>query len=193
MIYEEVTIKDFIDAWFNENYTKLPKDFFEICYSEYIDTAGLFATEEFDKVAYITYLNNRINYIKICLYVHRLSIEKLGEQLVNNFVMFEEYGYIIESGKNVDILRQLDNIERSESIQKSYFDSAIKDLDNIRKSKSIGSEGKKRSIKDTRHSFLTMIHSLCKIGYKIDIDKNTVEDLALIVKKQMEDGTKYAN
>jgi hypothetical protein len=60
-------------------------------------------------------------------------------------------------------------------------------LEQIRKEK----KKDNRSEQEIRHSFLTMIHSLCKIGYKIDIDKNTVEDLALIVKKQMDETAKY--
>ena len=187
MIYEEVIIKDFIDAWFNKKYNKLPKDFFEICYNEYIDTTGLFISEEFDKVGYIHFLNNRIYCIKYMIALHKLYIENLDELLLEFIDCFEQYGYFFCGKTKDEFIIFLSEVEQGEIIQKTYLDAAMKELDSLRKEK----KKDNRSEQEVRHSFLTMIHSLCKIGYKIDIEKNTVEDLALIVKKQMDEVSKY--
>ena len=41
--------------------------------------------------------------------------------------------------------------------------------------------------KQSRGSFVRMVNSLGKVGYKIDEDKNTVEDLAYMIKQQSEE------
>jgi hypothetical protein len=41
-MYEDVTIKDFMSAWFKGDYSKLSKEDFDLCYSEYIDSTGMY-------------------------------------------------------------------------------------------------------------------------------------------------------
>ena len=59
MAYEKYTIAQFMSAWFKKNYRTISKQEFQIVYSEYLDTSGLFMSEFFEKQGYIQHLNQK--------------------------------------------------------------------------------------------------------------------------------------
>lgn len=188
-MYEDVTIKDFSDAWFKEKYDKLSKDDFETCYSEYIDAAGLFATEEFDIVANIHYLNNRINSVKLWVDLQKKFINIFAEPYQEAFKFINKFGHKLKWNNDIEnFINQLDLILVKESKYQVEFDKKQKQLLDARKKRG----NQESNPKQSREQFLMMLNSLGKIGYKIDKNETTVEELALMLKQQEEENQKYA-
>lgn len=193
MAYEIYTIQQFMDAWFNNSrdVIKSEEEFAKV-YSEYIDTSGLYITEEFDKMAYITFLENRINTIELFIYNQERYYEDFGVPYFPAFEIISKYGHKYKWDGNGDaFLKFLLNVKTKETKYKSLLSAAEQELDEIRsknkKDKSL-SEGKKET--STRHSFIRMMNSLCQNGFSISKKDTTVEELSLMIKQQLETSTK---
>lgn len=188
MAYEKFTVGQFMNAWFNEDYSEISKDEWPIVYAEYIDTAGLFISEEFDKVAYINFLNNKINSINIAIDTHRKFLETFGVAYSLGFPFFAKLGYIVKwNNDKQDFLNQLAKIELREKKNISQLEISIKELDNIRKSKEQENKEPEQTLKEKRLSFLRTFNSLNKIGYRIEKNSTTIEEYALMIKQQIEE------
>lgn len=195
MIYENFVIDPFMKAWFNKDYSGMSEDDFDTVYSEYQDTSGLYLTEDFERRSYIHHLNSRINYIKIYIRLQRDFIEEFGKPFIRDFGdLKEKYGYVLtwseEHPHLIAVERkkfemQLRRIEMHEKKFDSTLQTKIKELNESREGKIKNPED--FDLRKSRVSFIKMLNSLSKIGYSVDRRKTTVEELALMIKQQMEE------
>jgi hypothetical protein len=186
-MYEDVTIKDFMSAWFKKDYSKLSKEDFDLCYSEYIDSTGMYVTEEFDVVAGIHYLTNRINTIKTWVSLQKQCLFILGEPFLDELEFITKYGHhVVWNNDFEDFNKQLDRIILRDSKFQIELEQKHKKLEELRSKRNI----KEVTKKDEREQFLRMLNSLSKIGFKIDKNETTIEELALMLKQQFEENEK---
>jgi hypothetical protein len=185
---EKVVIESFILAWFNNDYEKLSKEDFEIVYAEYIDLSGLYQTKEFELVTYINYLKNRIYVLKTVVYAQETYFEVFKTPYIPGLDFIkEQFGFTYEwtgNDKSFFIfLRKIENAARTKSteLKRKEFE-----FDNLAAAKMQGDVSKVQS----RHEFIRMLNSLSKQGYKIERDKTTIEELALILKQMQEEYAK---
>lgn len=190
MAADIMTIKDFIDCWFNENYKIFTKEQFDEAYAEYIDTTGMFATDEFEKVVYIHYLNQRINSVNLSIKLHRDFYVQFGKPFITELKFFSRYGHKLTWRDDWDDFdNQLVKIENSEKKYVTILNKNVQELEAIRTNKGAN---KPQTKKEIRTNFLRMLNSLGKIGYKIDKTNTTVEELALMIKQQFEEQEQYS-
>lgn len=182
-MYEDITIRQFIDASFKGDRSIMNEDQFKLCTTEYIDTAGLFESEIFTKECYIQYLTNRINRVAISIETQRKFLKQFGIPYHPNFEIFSKLGYNILWKNKTDFLKKLKQIESMETPYISQLELKVEELEKYKKSK--GTETKSEKL--SRGSFIQTLNSLGKIGWKIDKDKDSVEDLAYMIKQQLED------
>lgn len=182
-MYEDINIKTFIKAWFSEDRTVLSKEDFDIVYNEYINTAKLFESEQFSKVSYLHYINNRINSISIAIDLQRKFINMFDVPFEENLKFFMKFGHKLIFKDKESFLQVLSRIELKEKKYISIAENTLKTIIDNKVKKSKG----EFTLKDSRESFLSMLNSLGKIGYKIDKETTTVEELALMIKQQSEE------
>lgn len=184
MAYENYTINQFKKAWFKEDYSEMSKEQFDIVYTEYVDTAQLFLTEEFEKVSYIHYINNRINSIKMAIRLQREFLNEFDIPYIKGFDFFKKFGHIIFwNNEKEKFLNALKIVETKEKKYISKLENEIKSLKENRLKKRKGEV----TIKQKQQDFIRLIISLGKLNYKIDNDKTTVEELALMILQQKEE------
>lgn len=183
MDFKKCTIDNFITAFFEKDYSLISLDETENIYTSYIDVAKLFEGEEFSRISYIHYLSGRINTIKISIKLQKEFLEEFKVPYQPEFKMFKKFGHLLFwKGDGKKFLEILDRIELKELKYISELENEIKMLIEARKNKSKG-----KSVELTLDGFLTSVISLGKIGYIIDRYKTTMQEMALMVKKQMED------
>ena len=176
-----------MSAWFKEDYSQLSKDDFDTVYSEYIDATGMFASEEFDLVSGIHYINNRINTIKTWVSLQKQCLFLLGEPFLDELDFLSKYGHHVSWNNDIeDFNKQLDRIIIRDSRYQIDLEQKYKKLDELKNKKDI----KEPTKKDEREQFIRMINSLGKIGFNIDKNETTVEELALMLKQQFEENDK---
>lgn len=184
-MYESVTVKQFSDAWFFGKYDTLSKEDFDICYSEYIDATGLFSTAEFDLICYVNYLNNKVNVLKLSVSIHKQFVEEFGTPFEEAFFVFRKFGYRVTwKNSKDDFFDQLDKILKKHSKFEIELNSKKQQLEKEREKHKDDKEPDK---KKSRVEFLKMLNVLAKIGYRIDKNETTVEEMALMVKQQLEE------
>lgn len=200
MAYEKYTVEQFMSAWFSKDYSVLNEEEFTIVYAEYQDTSGLFLTEDFEKQSFIHHLNARINYVKMFVRLQRDFIKEFDIPFIRDFEYFKtEYGhYLIWKGDLKDFKKQLDSVESREVQNTVFLEEKIAELNESRKNKGkVKQNDSEETLKKSRESFIRMLNSLGKIGYTLDKKTTTVEELALMVKQQMEEveesNNKYGN
>lgn len=180
-----------MDAWFEKDYNKVSEEDFKIIYAEYQDASGLFLTDDFEKRSFIHHLSSRISYIKIFLRLERDFIKEFQIPFTRDFENLKlEYGYVLKWNNDLeDFENQLKKIESREIKHHTFLEEKIKEIEDSRKAikKNIKEEEDEISLKKSRTSFIRMLNSLSKIGFKIDKKSTTVEELALMVKQQMEE------
>ena len=184
MVYNKFSITQFISAWFDNDRSLMDEETFQQCKTEYIDTADLYNNEDFEKTAYIYFIQNRINSIGVFISVQRSFIKDFNEPCQEYFYFIKKFGHNLKwSNNEEDFLQQLTNIENKE---KKYDSILKKELVNLASKRKV--QKKVDGEKDTtRESFLSALNLLGKLGYKFDEDKTTVERLALIIKQQKQE------
>lgn len=189
-MYENITIGEFKDAMWGSNKAKLSKEDIDTVNSEYVDLAGIYDADEFSRVAYITYLNGRINKIKLAIRLQREFINNFDIPFLNELKFFKQFGYTVHWNKNrVDFENQLKKIESREGRFEDEVEGKIKELIELRLSKN-----KKEYVSDkqTLESFMLTYISLGKVGYSIDVNSTTMQEFALMIKHQKEENQKFA-
>lgn len=180
-----------MNAWFNQDFSLITKEEFVLIYSEYLDTSGLFLNEDFERQGYIQHLNSRINYVKMFVKLQRDFIEYFDMPFIRDFDFFKDkYGYfLLWKNDKEDFERQLKKVEMRELKNQSQLEIKIKELENFRKSKGKDKIEKpsEKSLKEGRISFIRTLNSLGKIGYIIDKNSTTVEELSIMIKQQLEE------
>lgn len=191
MTYQDCTISQFMNAWFNQDFSVIEKDQFVIIYSEYLDTSGLFLNEDFERQGYIQHLNSRINYVKIFVRLQREFISIFDVPFIRDFEFFKnKYGYfLLWKNDKEDFEAQLKKVEMRELKNESHLEIKLKELEDFRKNKGKDKVEKtnEKSLKESRISFIRMLNSLGKIGYIIDKNSTTIEELSIMIKQQLEE------
>jgi hypothetical protein len=178
---EKVSINYFMEVWFEQNYEHLSKDDFDIVYSEYVDLAGLYQSKEFELVTYINYLKNRTYVLKTIIVSQEMYFQTFKIPYIHGFkIIKDKFGYNFTwTGDETllfSFLRKLRNDERKKSAElrrKEYEYEQLK----------LTKHSDNKSLIQTRHEFIRMLNSFNKAGYKIDRDKTTIEELALMIKQ----------
>lgn len=188
--YSDCVIKVFMDAWFKGKRDILDEEQFEHIYIQYIDTSGLYITKEFEMVSYLHYLDNRIGSVALSIKLQREFIAEFGLPFIPELSFFKKFGYTLyydPATSNIrDFLTKLSQIELKEKRFITTLQIKTDELIKFRKSKGTADY----SIIQSRHAFLKMMQNLERIGYKIDRNVTTVEDLALMVKEAQEESQK---
>lgn len=184
MEYENFTIRQFEKAWLNKDYSEIPKDKFETVYYEYVDTTLAYISSHFDKVVYIRLLENRINVVSKFCHIQQLFFEEFNQPYIDKLQMLKDYGYVIKwTGDKKHFFDQLSSIKSEESSTESDLQISIKELEDLRKEEPNRPD---QTEKDKRENWMVTINSLVKLGYTIDKDKMTVEELSYIIKYEKE-------
>ena len=186
MAYENWTIRQLMKAWFRKDYSEMSEEEFGIVRTEYIDTAGLYDENVFQKVCYIYFLNSRINSISLSIRLQKDFLKEFDIPYKQAFSFLSKFGHRVKWNDNAeDFISQLDKIERREVKYTSMIENEIVELKKLQKQAKIPEE--EEDDKTTRERFIRTVNTLGKIGYKIDYDKTTVEELALMIKQQTEE------
>lgn len=183
-MYEDITIRQFMNAMFKGDISVMTPEQLVLCNTEYIDTAGLYESDEFIKECYVQFLTTRINFIAIALKLQREFIQEFGFPYIPMLELFEKYGhYLLWENSKEDFLKKLIRVEKMEKVYISQLEIKIKELEEHRLTK----DNKDKPIKITRGAFIKNINTLNKLGYKIDYDRTMVEELAYMIKQQFEE------
>lgn len=184
---EIVTIEQFMECWFNEKYENLSKENFDICYSEYIDISGLYNIKEFGLISQIHYLTNRITSVKLSLRIHREFIDFFGVPCVNEFSFLKKFSHTLYwNGNKEEFIKTLNRIESKESKYVIELERIQDELHNLRSK----TNSKQPTVVQTRHQFIRLLNDLSKIGYRLERQTTTIEELALMIKQQSEEAHK---
>lgn len=185
--YEDISIEEYINAkWRGDISVISPEEFVEI-ETQYIDTAGLYESAEFEKVSYIHYLNNRKNSIALSIRLQREFIENFNIPYVPELGFFKKFGHTVKWNNDItDFIEQLRRIESKEKKYISQLEIAIKELTDMREKKEKGVQQKKQ----TRGEFVSTLISLGKCGYRIKRKETSLEELAYMIKQQKEEQDK---
>lgn len=190
MAFEDYTIRQYIRAQFSQDYSErgIPKDILDIVNSEYIDAACLYDEDEFQRVAYIHFLNGRINSIRMSIDLQRKYLLNFEIPYLPGLSFFKKYGHNLKWNDHIgNFLDQLHKVENSEKKYISKLEIETKQLIE-RKLKS--KKPQEITNETTRKSFIRTINSLGRIGWKIDMDKTTMEEFSIIILQQSEDSKK---
>jgi len=193
MIYSasECTVFQFMRCKFDNDYSVLgnePKDelikAFDNIYTEYIDLCGTYIPE-LDLMKSIKRLECRIQavhlYLDVCEQANeRLAGESQKEILDRAIGNLKKNGYSLSYVDKEDFTKQIKRIRSRESQHIAELDRKNKELSEYRKKNTRNIEN------NSRTDFIRLLNELGKVGYKIDKEKTTVEELALMVKAQSE-------
>lgn len=149
-------------------------------YLEYIDASGIGITQEFDLLLAIHNLQTRLNAIPRYVQIQIACLHNFGELSSTITQKLAKYGYKIPAN---DPLTYLSNISVKEKRFEHDLKSKEAQLEKVRASQKTGSEGKQ-----ARREFIRMLNHL-GTKYRIDRDKTTCEELALMVKDTNDEAT----
>lgn len=190
MGYENYTVSQFKRAWFNDDRTEIDEETFNQVYIEYIDASGLYSEEEYNLLSYMQYLNGRMNFITNANKLQLDFLEEFGKPFIPYFEEYQKYGYNLKWNNDKDnFIQQLKRVESCEKPYVSELEKTIKELFNKRKEKESGIVSKKQ----TRVDFIKTVIFLGKVGYKINEDRTTVEELSLMILQQKEENKNLEN
>jgi hypothetical protein len=187
----ELTLKQFEQCLFKDNYSVLViegeasdhdlKAAWISLYTEYIDLSGLATTAELDLMKTIFYLDCRVKKIALLLHIQRESLDKIGMPCLAAFDLIRYDGHGLNWDKekpNIDTFnKQLLAIENNEKKYQIQYDGKMKELFESKKKQSEGQV----TVLQKRKEFIRTINTLTKYGYKIDRDKTSVEEFALML------------
>ena len=190
MTYEDVTIEQYINAKWKDDISVLTSEQLKFVEEQYVDTAGLYESEEFSKVAYIHYLNTRVNSVKLSVRLQYEFIENFNIPYLPEIKFFNKFGHRLVWHDNIE--RFIEDLRKVESKEKKYIsqlENSIKELTDLRAKKAKGESPKKQ----TRTDFIATLISLGKIGYRIKRTETSIEELSLMIKKQSEEAAEFNN
>ena len=144
---------------------------------DYIDISGLADTEEYSLMATINNLNARLNSVP-----HYVSAQQETVRIFNKYhpkatENLARFGYKMPMDMN-NALKFLDSIKSKEKRFRYDLQAAEDKLAKLKKPET-------QDVKKTRRAFIKMLNSLGNT-YRIDRDKTTIEELALMVKDSIE-------
>lgn len=187
---KDCSVRNFMKSYFDRDFTTISEPDIKDIYTEYVDIAGLFETEEFARVCHVHYLNNRINSVRLSIKLQTDFLEGFGTPYIPELKFFNKFGHKLmwhEDKKR--FLDDLKKIELKENKYISTLESKMKELIELRKSKSNNEQPKELS----RNAFIRTLNSLGKMGYKIDKDDTMMDEVALMIKQQSEEAEQIKN
>lgn len=171
-----------MNALYKDDTSVMSKEELHVCNTEFIDTSGLYDKDDFNKSAYIHQLNNRINTINLSIKLQKDFVNEFGICYLPGLEKFKQFGYSVKWTNKEEFIYKLYEIEMCEKPFISQVEIKGKELEKLRENRNIS-----KDIKSTRSTLIRLINSLGKANYKIDNEKNTVEELAYMIKQQFED------
>lgn len=188
-MYEDITIRQFMNASWKGDRSVINEEQLKIAETEYIDTAGLYETESFNKECYIQFLTTRINVVTIGIRLQREFLQEFDVPYSPELKVFHKYGhYPVWENNKEKFLKSLTMIEKMEKVYISQLEIKIKELEDYKKLKDTKEQN--QSIKVSRGSFIQTVNSLGKLNYKIYYDTTRLEEMAYMVKAQLEENKK---
>lgn len=188
MAYELYSIKQYLDARFKKDYSVISKEDLKLISDEYVDTARLYNQEYLEKISYIYFINSRLNSIEFAIEIQTKFLNDFGKPFEEGFNIFKKYSHkLIWNGSKDDFLNQLKKVSKKESRNRTILVSKVKELEELKK-KDLKIE--EESEDDARKSFIRTLNSLGKIGYRIDKNETTLEELSLMILQQKEENEK---
>jgi hypothetical protein len=187
----ELNISDFEICMFKNNFSVLiitgkPSDeqllsAWNEIYTEFIDLSGMAETNELEISKSIFYLNSRVKKIELYILLQRESLNKLGVPCIVAFDKIRIYGHKLKWNKEhpdiEDFKRQLNIIETNEKRYNHELLAKQKELLDVMKKKQNGDV----TVWQKRKEFVRLKNNIGKFGFKIDNEKTTVEEFALMV------------
>ncbi|MES2004342.1 MAG: hypothetical protein V4450_07460 [Bacteroidota bacterium] len=150
-------------------------------YTEYVDLSGMVQTMEFDLMKSIFYLDCRVKRIQLLLMIQRESIDKLGMPCIGAFPMLKSFGHRLSwDASHPDaegFKRKLLDIESREKKYDIELGGKMKELFELKRKRANNELPEMQK----RKEFIRTLNNLEKSGYRIDRDKSTVEDMAIMI------------
>ena len=158
---------------------------FEDIYSDYIDISGLSETQEYSLLTVIHNLNARLIAVPHYVAVQEETVKIFGKYHPIATERLSKYGYRMPLDP-INAPKMLSNIISKEKRFRYDLQAAEDKLKALKKP-----DSEPQDIKKQRRAFVKMLNSL-GTKYRIDRDKTTVEELALMVKESMEQAAQEA-
>jgi hypothetical protein len=186
----DCTIKQFMRAAFESKFKvliisgepteKQLKDAFEYIYAQYVDLSGLYLSQEFEIVAYISSLDHRIQTMKRFVELQKTFIGHFDMPFLPGLKIAERYGHkLYWDPNNPDVfMSKLNAIAGKEAKYSIRVTEKVNELIALRKKKVT----KEHSILENRKDFITMLNRLQQQKFVINKSETTVEELALMIK-----------
>jgi hypothetical protein len=189
MAFEDYTVRQFEKALFKNDRSVMSNEEFEIVYTEWTDVTGAYNTNEFNKVVYINRLKHRLNQTRVGVKAQKDFINEFGIPYLPEISFFEKFGYKLKWEGDLESFNlQLDRIETGEFKYESQLEGKLKELEDLREKEKKKKESSFQQPKQTsRERWVKTINTLGKIGYQIRKDETTVEELAYMIKYQIEE------
>lgn len=186
--FSECTVNVFMDCAYKNKYKGLGegteeelKEAFETIYTQYIDTAQLYLTLEFEKLGYISSLDTRIRSIELFIQLQRIFIKDFNIPFLPALGRIKHYGHSLywdKSAKDLEgFLRKLNSIESREKRYKEELNIKINELIQLRKKQ----VAKEMTIIETRKQFVQQLIRLEQNKFVISRSETTMEDIALMI------------
>lgn len=175
------TVNQFIQGWFEG----VEIENFEDIYSDYIDISGLAETQEYSLLTTIHNLQARLIAIPHYVAVQDETVKIFGKYHPIATERLSRYGYKMPLDVKL-APKMLSNVLSKEKRFRYDLQAAEDKLKALKKP-----ESETQDLKKQRRAFIKMLNSL-GTKYRIDRDKTTVEELALMVKESMEQAAQEA-
>lgn len=186
----DCNVGKFMQCQYDQEYSVLivsgeptPEQLFEAwdkIITEFIDASGQFKEmEEMELLRRKEYLENRNMAIEMTIMAQRVSVDKLGMPMIDDFEVLEMNGYRPRwNGDKNKFLLQLDGFAASEASFNSEYISVCKEIEDYYKELE-KSNGKKLIL--SRIKFLQMVNTLEKFGYRVDFETTSSERFAIMI------------
>lgn len=185
-MFDKITIRQFEMGYFDSDVSEFTPEQITEAYTEYIDTAGLYETEEFQKVTYIHYLNNRLNSVKLSVKLQTEFIQEFGIPYFPELQFLKKFGHRLNWNNDAkDFIKQLNSCIQRDNKYISILESKLKELKESKEKK----QKKQSTENQSRASWMRSVNTLGKI-FTIDKDKTTLEEYSYMIKQQTEDNKK---
>lgn len=159
---------------------------FEAIHTEYVDIAGLYQTREFELLAYIDSTDKRIQSVRRFVELQRIFVAEFGLPFLPGFALAKRFGYTLywdPTRHTTDLfLAKLAQMEGAQHKFEEKVQQKVRELVQLRAQQAAG----ERTIVESRHAFVTMLNRLRRERYVVERATTTVEELALMIKDQME-------
>lgn len=165
---------------YNVLFEGAPPEAWEAIYAEYIDLSGLANTGEYELIKTIHNLETRLRAVPEYAKVVAGCVASFGKIYAPAAQKLAKYGYKVPA----DPQQALTYLQTALSKEKRFehdLKSAMASLEKLRAMKT----EQHNDVKKQRRQFIQEINSLGTI-YRIDRDKTTVEEYALMKREQME-------